>query len=103
MKKKIVIFVILAVIIVCYIYITNNINKKASILFGDDYCPKKSDDYSYEDYEHSMIAGMALTDYKCELCNRKYTHSNTATPKICPKCAATTNRCSDCGKLEHKN
>lgn len=108
MKKKIVIFLILIIIMILGIVIffsinsTDNIDKKGEQLFGKSYCPKKSNDYRYEDYEHPMIAGMALTDYKCKLCNKKYTHPNTATPKICSACATATNRCQYCGKLKNE-
>lgn len=98
MKKKIVISVIFAIIIILgtIFYFTNilDINKKASILFGNDYC---SNDYRYE------LAGTALTNYRCKLCNKKNTHSTTATPKICSTCATATNRCRDCGKLKNEN
>jgi len=108
MKKKLIIFAILTIIIILGTVIffninkTDNINKKGSILFGNDYCPKKSDDYLYEDYNHPMYAGMALTDYRCKLCNQTHTHPNTATPKICSSCATATNRCMYCGKLENE-
>lgn len=109
MKKKFIIFVIVTILIILgfvaffSINKTDNIDKKGEILFGKSYCSKKSDDYHYEDYEHPMIGGMALTEYKCKLCNKKYTHSNTATPEICSACATATNRCQDCGKLKNEN
>lgn len=109
MNKKLIIYVIVIIIIILgliaflSINITDNIDKKGEILLGKSYCPRKNNDYCYEDYEHPRFAGMALTDYKCKLCNKKYTYPNTATPKICSACATDTNRCQHCGKLKNEN
>ena len=101
MKKKISIFIIvMLLILLCAIAFfiknktDNNIKQKAYGLFGNDYC-------SNEKSEESGITGMAMTPYKCKLCNKKYEHPNTTTPIICFTCATTTNRCQYCGKLEN--
>ena len=106
MKKKLVIFVIITIIIILSVMVftinkTDNNNEKGYELFGNDYCSRNSKEHFYEDYEHPGIGGMAFTTYECEICNKEYKHSNTATPKICTTCATTTNRCQYCGKLEN--
>ena len=104
MKKKVCIFITaIILILLCVIAFgvtrktDNDINKKGTELFGNDYCNRKFEG----DSEHSDIAGMAFTLYTCEICNKTYEHPNTATPKICSTCATITNRCQYCGKLEN--
>ena len=110
MKNKIVIGIIIVTIIllitIAFLSINVGVNKsdnyiseKGYKIFGSNYCSKHSTDYFYEDNEHSMISGQAFTSYECNLCNKKYNHPNTGTPKICSKCATITNRCTDCGML----
>lgn len=48
-------------------------------------------------YSHGRLAGQAFTDYKCRICDKENSHSNTAVPKICPQCSATFNLCVECG------
>lgn len=110
MKKKIIIGLIVVAIVILSIIVFLNINNsdndiisKGYKIFGSDYCPRNHNDYFYEDNEHPMMAGQAITTYKCEICNKKYQHRNTATPKICSSCSAITGRCMDCGKLKNEN
>lgn len=107
MKKKIFIglaIALLVFLVVVFFFIPIHYNNiiiiKGNILFGKGYCPKDREDYSYEDYNHQMVAGQAFTQYRCKLCNKKYSHPTTATPKICSSCAEITGRCKDCGKLQ---
>lgn len=108
MKKKIIVGVIITVIIILLSSIVlfsinktdNDFSKKAYKLFGDDYCQNT---FNNIDDEHTEIAGMAFTSYNCEICNQKYEHPNTATPKICYTCANATNRCEYCGKLKNED
>ena len=111
MKKRIIIgliiIAIIALIVVLFFYINNAysdeyIISKGYNIFGSDYCPKDDDNLMYEDSEHPMFAGQAITPYKCQLCNKKYEHHNTAIPKICSSCATITGRCMQCGKLKNK-
>ena len=111
MKKRIIIgliiIAIIALIVVLFFYINNAysdeyIISKGYNIFGSDYCPKDDDNLMYEDSEHPMFAGQAITPYKCQLCNKKYEHHNTAIPKICSSCATITGRCMQCGELKNK-
>ena len=106
MKKKIFIRIIIVFIIfitiIFLIPIHNNniIIAKGYAIFGNKYCPKEDNDFRYEDFWHSNIAGQTFTSYRCLLCNQSYWNSNTDTPLICPDCGKITGRCGDCGKLK---
>mgnify|MGYP000058272472 FL=1 len=111
MKKRIIIgsimIAIIALIVVLFFYINNtysddNIISKGYKIYGSDYCSKDDDNPMHEDSEHRMLAGTAITPYKCQLCNKKYQNPNTAIPKICSSCANITGRCMQCGKLKNK-
>lgn len=43
------------------------------------------------------IAGQASTSRQCGLCDEIITHSNTACPVVCDKCAAEHGLCRNCG------
>ena len=99
MKKKLIIGVIIVVTVVLITSIflivrnsDNYIKQKADKIFGRNYC---------FDYNSVVIAGDAMTPYKCKLCNKEYVHTTTATPEICSSCATITGRCMTCGKLEN--
>ena len=113
MKNKIIIGLIIIEIIAIILIVTFYINNvyvysddfiisKGYKIFGSDYCTKDNDSQLHEDLEHSMWAGAAITPYKCQLCNKKYQHPNTAITKICYSCANITGRCMQCGKLKNK-
>ncbi len=106
MNRKIIIGIIVVAIVILVALVFLNMNNsnngiisKGYKLFGNEYCPMNND-FRYADSEHPMIAGDAVKDYKCQLCKKKYTHPNTATPKICSSCAEITGRCMYCGKFE---
>lgn len=116
MKKKIIIgliiIAIIVVIVVLFFYIKNIYSDKYIIskgynIFGSDYCHchQADDNPMYGDSEYPKLkgGGSAITPYKCQLCNKKYKHPNTAIPKICSSCADITGRCMDCGKLKNED
>ena len=113
-------FLIFSLITICLLGVTIYLDinkseyyiiKRGYKLFGDNSCPKSSNEiyykndvpFFYEDSEHPVTVGQAVTDYKCELCNKKYVHPNTGIPKICSTCSTITNRCMSCGKLQIDN
>lgn len=112
MKKKIIIGIMIVLILLMLILLSTlvlsrvnktdiDVNKEGNKIFGEEYCSKNC--LNNNDGKYSGIAGMAFTTYECEICNKKYEHPNTATPKICSTCAIKTNRCEYCGKLKNEN
>lgn len=103
-KKRVIIAIVIATLIVLCIILTRTSMykiKKANNIYGEEYCTKDENSLSlFEDKEHSTLGGDALTPYKCEICGKIQVNGNTAVPKICEKCAMITNRCQECGKLK---
>lgn len=113
MKNKVIIIIVVMIIILFSIIIYLDISKtdayiikKGYKLFGEEYCTfylSTENIFLFNDPEHPIMAGTAITWYKCKLCNKKYEHPNTAIPKICSNCRTITNRCRSCGKLQVDN
>ncbi len=47
-------------------------------------------------FMRGRIAGQAFTEWTCAHCRGTFMHHNTATPRLCPACAATLEACADC-------
>lgn len=92
MKKK-VIFIIVIILIVIALVIAgiilsnaNNLEKKASQEFGDEYC---------DAIVH--ISTRDLAEHNCKICGKEFQDSSMR-ENICDECAKKTNRCNFCGK-----
>ena len=102
-KSKKIIIVIAIIIVVFVILINTSFYKiqKANMIYGKEYCTKNEKQSSlYEDKEHPLYGGDAITMYRCKICGTIKQNSTTSTPKICTECATITNRCQQCGKLK---
>lgn len=99
-RKKIIITLIgiIAVVILVTMYINAfgipypKVIKQvlANQLFGDNSCQ----------CPQAIVAGQALTEWRCKICKKVDIHSNTAIPELCDKCANATNRCEQCGGIK---
>ncbi len=99
-RKKIIITLIgfIAVVILVTMYINTfgipypKVIKQvvANQLFGDNSCQCPP----------AIIAGQALTEWRCIICKRADIHPNTAVPVLCKNCANATNRCEQCGGIK---
>ena len=111
-KKKIII-IIISIFVLYLIYDFTPLIKVplGYMIFGDESCTKynarmKQDDKKvndvllYEDRNHPIYGGDAITNWKCKLCLRRGESSTTETPELCGLCSKLTNRCSECGKLK---
>ncbi|MBR0491006.1 MAG: hypothetical protein IJJ82_03045 [Clostridia bacterium] len=114
-KKKKIIIIIILILGLYLIYDFTPIIKVplGYMIFGNEQCTwynarmkqnnkKEIDDLLYEDRDHPMMGGCAITKWKCKLCLRGGESSTTVTPKLCDLCSKLTNRCSECGKLREK-
>jgi hypothetical protein len=50
----------------------------------------------YDFYQRGGIAGAAMTEYNCELCNSNQIWNNTNSPRVCEKCAEEFQICVRC-------
>ena len=48
-------------------------------------------------YRRSGFCGQGFTDWKCRLCEKPDTHSNTGVPEVCDGCADAFDLCVQCG------
>lgn len=48
-------------------------------------------------YRGGTLAGQSFVTYHCGICEAQDTHPNTASPRLCTKCAETHKLCVDCG------
>ena len=47
-------------------------------------------------YLRGRVAGQGFTAYNCQLCEKSFQYPNTATPRLCPECAAKEGLCCRC-------
>jgi hypothetical protein len=47
------------------------------------------------------MAGQAITQWDCAICNGQHVAGSTATPRVCKGCAITHGLCEDCGVKKH--
>lgn len=45
----------------------------------------------------NTLAGQAFTEYRCNVCGKKFVHHNTNTPNFCKNCAEKEGICQRCG------
>lgn len=110
-NAKIILIVFIAIIIIIGIYFgikllfhnDNSKIQKGYKIYGSDICSRvtnnKEKKLLYEDSEHPIFGGCAITAWECAICGKTGESSTTVTPKLCSECADITNRCSTCGKL----
>lgn len=48
-------------------------------------------------YASGGMSGQAFSDWTCRVCGDKYSHPNTATPRVCHQCAEKHKLCHECG------
>lgn len=112
-KNKKIIIIIVSIFVLYLIYDFTPLIKVplGYMILGNEQCTwynarmkredkKTNDVLLYEDRDHPMYGGDAITNWKCKLCLRGGESSTTVTPKLCELCSKLTNRCSECGKLE---
>ena len=113
LKKKKIIIIIISIFGLYLIYDFTPLIKATLgyMIFGNEQCTwynarmkqdnkKTIDNLLYEDKDHPIMGGAAITNWKCKLCLRGGESTTTVTPKLCELCSKLTNRCSECGKLK---
>lgn len=91
-KKKLYLSIVIILVITIIVVILFNrdraidIEKKASKIWGDEYCPRGP-----------HPSNLDIVQYKCPLCKKEYTGTSSY-HGMCQECANQTNRCASCGK-----
>ena len=93
MKKKIILISLIVIIVLALLIVggialskANNLEKKATNEFGEDYC---------DAVVH--ISTRDLAPHTCKICGVEFQDSSMRAD-ICDECATKTNRCNFCGK-----
>ena len=92
MKKKVILIVVIILIVIALVIAgimlsnANDLEKKASKEFGDEYC---------DAIVH--ISTKDLVIHNCKICGKEFQDSSMR-EDICDDCALKTNRCNFCGK-----
>ena len=107
-NAKIILIVLITIIIIIAIYLgiklfDNSKIQKGYEIYGSEICSRvtnnKEKELMYQDSEHPLIGGTAITAWECAICGKADESPTTCTPALCSECAYITNRCSTCGKL----
>lgn len=92
MKKKVILIVVIILIVIALVIAgimlsnANDLEKKVSKEFGDEYC---------DAIVH--ISTKDLVIHNCKICGKEFQDSSMR-EDICDDCALKTNRCNFCGK-----